>query len=157
MISPGKGHFENQNKIPKKISNPTIFGSDIIEYETDSVELVFFLHDIIRRMESTPTPPEKPFENNDTVVFKRSHFYSVMVTFAFAVGLLVGYVAWGRNPVAQQAVAVPAQAQAPSGQQNVAPSEEQAAFTRYDIPTEGFPSLGPDGAEIVIVEFSDYQ
>ena len=61
----------------------------IFEHHIDSVELVFFLHDIIRRMESTPTTPENPLENNDTVVFKRSHFYSVMVTFAFLTNVIV--------------------------------------------------------------------
>ena len=30
-------------------------------------------------------------------------------------------------------------------------------YTRYDIPAEGYPSLGPEEAEIVIVEFSDFQ
>lgn len=30
-------------------------------------------------------------------------------------------------------------------------------YRRYEIPTDGYPSLGPDDAEIVIVEFSDYQ
>jgi protein-disulfide isomerase len=28
---------------------------------------------------------------------------------------------------------------------------------RYDIPVDGFPSIGPDNAPIVIVEFSDFQ
>ena len=65
--------------------------------------------DIIRRMENTPTTPE---QTDDTVVFKRSHFYSIMVVFAFAVGILVGYMAWGRGTPAQQAAAAPAQAQA---------------------------------------------
>lgn len=120
-------------------------------------EIDSFPHDIIRRMESTPTNPEQPFENDDTVVFKRSHFYSVMVVLAFAAGLLVGYAAWGRAPAAQRIINVPPQAQAPSEQQAAAPAEEQAAPTRYEIPTEGYPSLGPDDAEIVIVEFSDYQ
>ena len=109
--------------------------------------------DIIRRMEQTSTPPEQP---DDTVVFKRSHFYSIMVVFAFAVGIMVGYLAWGRGgPVPQQAAAAPPQAQAP-GAQAAAP-EENTAYTRYDIPIEGYPSLGPDDAEIVLVEFSDYQ
>ena len=107
-------------------------------------------------MESTPTTPEQPFENDDTVVFKRSHFYSVMVIFAFAAGILVGYMAWGRN-AASAAVAVPVQAPAQQAQAAAPVEEEQAAPTRYDIPTEGYPSLGPDDAEIVIVEFSDYQ
>lgn len=96
--------------------------------------------------EQTAGNPEQ--EAGDTVVFKRTHFYAVMVVFAFAVGILVGYVAWGRTPAAQPAVA----AQAPAAQQQNNPS-----FTRYDIPTEGYPSLGPEDAQIVLVEFSDYQ
>jgi len=100
-------------------------------------------------MEQTTTPPEQP---DDAVVFKRSHFYSIMVVFAFAVGVLVGYLAWGRGgPVPQQAAAAPAQAQAQ------APEAQNETPTRYNIPSEGFPSLGPKDAEIVLVEFSDYQ
>ena len=105
-------------------------------------------------MEKTDTSPEQPVDNSeDTVVLKRSHFYSIMVVFAFAVGILVGYMAWGRSgpvtPSAAQAAQAPAAAPAP---------EEQApVYTRYDISTEGFPSLGPEDAEIVLVEFSDYQ
>lgn len=103
----------------------------------------------MRRMEQTTTTPEQP---DDTVVFKRSHFYSIMVVFAFAAGILVGYLAWGRSgPVPQQAAAAPAQAQ-----QAAQPAEE-ATYTRYDIEIEGYPSLGPEDAEIVLVEFSDYQ
>jgi hypothetical protein len=104
----------------------------------------------MRRMEQTTTTPEQLADNtDDKVVFKRSHFYSIMVVFAFAVGVLVGYMAWGRGgPATRQASAAPAQAAVPT---------ENPTFTRYDIPTEGFPSMGPEDAEIVLVEFSDYQ
>ena len=98
-------------------------------------------------MEQTTTTPEQP---DNTLVFKRSHFYSIMVVFAFAVGILVGYMAWGRGTPAQQVAVAPTQAQTQS-------PDAQAAPTRYEIPTEGFPSLGPKDAEIVLVEFSDYQ
>jgi len=111
----------------------------------------------MRRMEQTNTTSK---QTDDTVVFKRGHFYSIMVVFAFAVGILVGYMAWGRGTVAQQvAVAAPAQqaqAPAPPAPEDAEP-EEEAAITRYEIPIEGFPSLGPKDAEIVLVEFSDYQ
>lgn len=87
------------------------------------------------------------------VTFKKSHFYSVLVVLAFAVGILVGYVAWGRAGTVTAAAPAPA-AQQPSGQVDEAP---QAQYKRYDIPIDGYPSLGPDDAEIVIVEFSDFQ
>lgn len=92
----------------------------------------------------------------ETVTFKKSHFYSVLVVLAFAVGILVGYVAWGRD-VTVTAAAPAAAAQQPSGQVAEAPVAQEPQFTRYDIPTEGYPSLGPDDAKIVIVEFSDFQ
>lgn len=34
---------------------------------------------------------------------------------------------------------------------------EQSKAVRYDIPVDGFPSIGPKDAPIIIVEFSDYQ
>jgi len=92
---------------------------------------------------------EPIIQTEETVTFKKSHFYAPMVVLAFAVGILVGYVAWGRgsaprvaNTAAQAAV-------------QVAPTTQ--AVRRYDIPTEGFHSIGPEDAPIVLVEFSDYQ
>ena len=107
-------------------------------------------------MENLPAPPEQPVDlpekdTDEMVVFKRSHFYSIMVVFAFAVGVLVGYMAWGRGTPTQP---VTVAAQGPVAE---VPVTAEPQFTRYDIPTEGFPSLGPEDAEIVLVEFSDYQ
>jgi protein-disulfide isomerase len=93
----------------------------------------------------------------ETVTFKKSHFYSVLVVLAFAAGILIGYVAWGRDTVASPVTTVAAQAQQPSGQVAEAPVTQEPRFVRYDIPTEGYPSIGPEDAEIVIVEFSDFQ
>ena len=89
-----------------------------------------------------------PATTDEIVTFKRSHFYAIMVVFSFAVGILVGYIAWGRGVTTQQVAAAPAQ---------IASPEADPTYTRYDIPTEGFPSLGPEDADIVLVEFSDYQ
>ncbi len=89
---------------------------------------------------------------DSTVTFKKSHFYSVLVVLAFAVGILVGYVAWGRDTAV---AAAPAAAAAVAQQPAAATAAPQ--YRRYEIPTDGYPSLGPDDAEIVIVEFSDFQ
>lgn len=93
------------------------------------------------------------------VTFKRSHFYSVLVVLAFAVGLLLGFVIWGRDAAVPTVAAEPAATQAaqPSGAVAEVPITPEPQYTRYEIPTEGYPSIGPDDAPITIVEFSDFQ
>jgi protein-disulfide isomerase len=95
-------------------------------------------------------------QEEDTVTFKRSHLYAVLTVLAFAVGVLVGYVAWGMGPAGGEAQ-TPQTAGQPSGPIAEAPVTEEPQFVRYDIPSEGFPTLGPANAPITIVEFSDYQ
>ncbi|HLO14758.1 MAG TPA: thioredoxin domain-containing protein [Anaerolineales bacterium] len=86
---------------------------------------------------------QPPVIQKDTFTFKVSHFYAVLTVLAFAAGVLIGYVAWGYNT--PQTVLAPAQ---------TAPPPEPRV---YSIDTKGYPSLGPEKAPIVIVEFSDYQ
>ncbi len=95
-------------------------------------------------------------DSEDTITFKRTHFYSVLVLLAFAVGILTGYVVWGSSPVqAQSVIENQPAAQAPIAEVPAATQPPQ--FTRYDIPADGFPGIGPEDAPIVIVEFSDFQ
>jgi protein-disulfide isomerase len=91
----------------------------------------------------------------ETFTFKISHFYAVLVVLAFAAGILTGYVAWGYYDAGIAPAAVAVAEDQPSGQVVEAPVTPQVR--RYDIPTEGYPSFGPEDAEIVIVEFSDFQ
>lgn len=83
----------------------------------------------------------------DTVTFKRSYLYSVLVVLSFFIGILVGYIAWGRGSSASANQPAAAAAE---------PTQQQAA-RRYDIPTDGFSSIGPEDAAITVVEFSDFQ
>src|SRR5512140_794614 len=96
-------------------------------------------------IEPEDLPEEQPaVSEGDTFTFKRSHFYAVLTVLAFAAGVLLGYVVWGYNTQPTSFVV-------------------QAAVTStpvpivYNIETEGYPSLGPADAPIVVVEFSDYQ
>lgn len=100
--------------------------------------------------------PEEAGPPEDTVTFKRSHFYAVLTVLAFSVGILLGYVVWGFDPDGDR-VLTPQSAAQPSGPIAEAPVTEEPQFVRYDIPSEGFPSIGPANAPITIVEFSDYQ
>lgn len=132
-------------------------------------------------MDDTFAPPEPPEVENlqsdevqidqveesrsrkseDTITFKRSHLYSVLLPLAFVAGLSLGYIFWGRNtaPATQSAAAVPQSnpAASTSGQAQ-SPSESQPQqVTRYDVPIDDDPILGPEDAPITIIEFSDYE
>src|SRR5689334_25404352 len=50
--------------------------------------------------EEFPEDPQNPIIQEDTVTFKRSHFYAVLTVLAFAAGVLLGYVVWGMGSAA---------------------------------------------------------
>ena len=95
----------------------------------------------------TPAP-----DAEETITFKRTHFYSVLVVVAFLTGILTGYFVWGRGVSPARAAGNVPYAQNPAVQPTQAPR-----YVRYEIETKGFPSLGPADAPITIVEFSDFQ
>jgi protein-disulfide isomerase len=104
--------------------------------------------------------PQTTVIEEDTLTFKRSHFYAVLTVLAFAAGILLGYVVWGmETPVGTAALSAQTSVQ-PTGPANgvsEAPVTQQPQYTRYDIPTENFYALGPADAPITIVEFSDFE
>ncbi len=83
-----------------------------------------------------PAPEAEPRDRGRLV-------WMVILPVVFALGLGTGYLLWGRNIAPAEATT--AEVQIPDN------------VRRYDVPTEGDPSIGPDDAEITIVEFSDYQ
>jgi protein-disulfide isomerase len=106
-----------------------------------------FVMDPIEADEPLDQQPDiEPETAEETFTFKRSHFYALMTVFAFAAGILLGYVVWGMNSASQ-----------PSGPIAGAPVTAEPKFVRYDVPSDGFPFIGPKDAPITIIEFSDYQ
>jgi protein-disulfide isomerase len=102
-----------------------------------------------------PQPVIEPVVSEpETFTFKATHVYLVLIVLAFAVGLLVGYFAWGRAPTSSIMAATVAAPSAAAQQPVATPTLEHV---KYNIPTQGFPSEGPADAPITIVEFSDYQ
>jgi protein-disulfide isomerase len=77
----------------------------------------------------------------------RFNFLILLVPAAFAIGLLVGYGIWGRNPPPVAAATNP---------QNAA-QEPTQQIKRYPVPVDDDPSIGPQDAPITIIEFSDYE
>ncbi len=94
-----------------------------------------------------PQAVEPVVKAEETFTFKATHFYAVLVVLAFSIGIIIGYLAWGRTPARPAVAEQPAAAAATSAPQ----------YVRYKIPTDGFPSLGPANAPITLVEFADFQ
>lgn len=105
--------------------------------------------------DTSPPTPESDVEitpSENTITFKRSHLYTVLLPLAFVLGLSVGYLFWGRGT--ESAVAV---AQSPNTQGEIGALDVPAQVTRYDVPDDNDPSIGPEDAPITIIEFSDYE
>lgn len=94
--------------------------------------------------------PAAPVREEETFTFKATHVYAVLVVLAFSVGVLAGYMVWGRVSASQTAAAQPSSPVAPV-------ATPAPRYVRYKIPTDGFPSIGPADAPITIVEFNDFQ
>lgn len=88
--------------------------------------------------------------SEDTITFKRAHFYSVLVVLAFAVGILTGYVVWGGSPTqAQAGIDNQPAAQAPTAASQQELMETIVAQTRH--------FRGDPNAPVTMIEFGDFQ
>lgn len=104
-----------------------------------------------KKIETIEELPEEPAQEEQTFTFKATHFYAVLVVLAFSIGVVFGYQVRGQVPGGGTVAGQPSQAaEAP-----VATAAPQ--YTRYKIPTDGFPSIGPADAPITLVEFGDFQ
>jgi protein-disulfide isomerase len=102
-----------------------------------------------------PLDPSDPLhvgqsKPEDTITFKRSHFYMLLVPLAFVAGLALGFLFWGRS-------ASTANLPANVAQVTSAPTATKQAPVRYHVPVGNSPSLGPENAPITLIEFSDYE
>ena len=103
-------------------------------------------------------PPNVENEEEEFVTFtlKRPTLWvSILIPLAFAFGLGIGFLAWGRGTIPQVAAATkPAAAAAQAAVDDEAAAEPQ----RIEIPIEdNDPVLGPDDAPVTIIEFSDFE
>ena len=111
-----------------------------------------------------------------TLHFKPSQLILIFSALTFIMGLAFGYYLWGRNGQPEVAVVVTQETETPT---DVPPTEmsptqttspppaptqtpipsitDEYGITRYDVPIDDDPILGPDDAPITIIEFSDYQ
>ena len=100
-------------------------------------------------------------EMENTVTFKRSHLYTVLLPLAFVAGLTFGYIFWGREiaPETNQVpvAAAPQEVDQPAEAAAQPEAEPTPEFRRYDVPEDDDPVWGPQEAPITIIEFSDYE
>lgn len=112
--------------------------------------------------QTAEAPPTTPKQAEDTITFRRSHFYAMLVPLAFVLGLTVGYLFWGRsgntgstNTISTNSAATTGNSDTTQTQTDTSGQDQQ--IVRYKVPVDDDPYYGPENAEITIVEFSDFQ
>ena len=83
---------------------------------------------------------------NSAPFFQRPLIYGLLLPVVFVLGIVAGYLLWGRTPPATATADSPATLATPTVQ-----------VMRYDVSVDDDPFIGPENAPVTIIEFSDYQ
>lgn len=93
-------------------------------------------------------------EGEGYIRLKRNHFFliliAILVPLAFLAGASTGYLIWGRETEQFAGTVSNPGANVPNA------SNATAEITRFEVSIDDDPSLGPEDAPIVIIEFSDF-
>ena len=83
-----------------------------------------------------------PVGKDEYIHIKRSYVHIALLLIFFTIGLVTGYLMWGRESSPSTGL--------------VSRGTNPQEYVRFDIPIDNQPSIGPEDAPIVIVEFSDF-
>jgi len=111
-----------------------------------------------RNMEEQPESENDPAQTSSTsplsaeryVRIKRSYLYTSLVALTFVAGLASGFLLWGRRPES----APPSNEG--TNQETTRATTGELTPSRLEVSPDDDPTLGPDDAQIVVVEFSDF-
>ena len=114
------------------------------------------------QVEGSDSPPGEV-----TITLRKGHIYAIVMPIIFVVGIVLGFLIRDWVPIltstesaaVQDTAAVDTSAgdtSEASSQSNPVSPAETPQVVRYDVPIDDDPMLGPEDAQITVVEFSDY-
>lgn len=98
--------------------------------------------------DNKPVADPEPFGMNRPDPLKQNSLVVLLLPLVFLAGLGLGYLLWGKSSRFPTASVSTSTSSTPVSAQQT---------KRYDISTDGSPSIGPANAPITLVEFSDYE
>ncbi|NIS82509.1 MAG: thioredoxin domain-containing protein [Anaerolineales bacterium] len=106
----------------------------------------------------TKNDSDSPYGEEQFLRFKRSLVYAALLPLAFVTGLAAGFLVWGRQVAREPFVIasgenIPENLPAPIPQPDIG---DPNTPVRLDVSVDDDPALGPEGAPVTIVEFSDF-
>lgn len=106
----------------------------------------------------TSDEPAPPTSEEQFLRFKRSHVYTVLLPLAFVAGIASGYLLWGRQDASGRTAIVAGDDIPPIILEGPPQPDvgDPNTPTRLEVSVDDDPAMGPEGAPITIVEFSDF-